>query len=152
MVWLGMREACQAGRGWRRRGWCSGYPDATALELDDYVALATPHRDEIDGAVEFDAALLDEAPGVSAKLRALPPVDENKAARKALYDRRNKIINVLYKRVNMVRSAARAAFRHHPEIAQGATSTYARKVRAESRRARAKKAEPTTSGTATPPA
>lgn len=109
--------------------------DALATELQDYVALATPYRDEIDGAIGFDAALLDEGAKLVGKLRALPHQAEDKAERKALYARRNQLINALYDRVRAVRSTAKAAFRHHPEIAQQATSNYGRKTRAQARRA-----------------
>lgn len=125
--------------------------DGLALQLHEYAALAEPLRDDIDGVIGFDAKLIDEAPNLAAELLALPPENEDRAARMALVDRRNQIINVMYARVNLIRATARAVFRHHPEIARMASSAYMRTMRADARRAeKAAPASPVTTAPASP--
>lgn len=121
-----------------------GSADALALALDDYAALASPHREDMDGLGDFDAAMLDEAKKLSAALRERPTQTTGLSpkAREALI-LRNKIIGLLVERISLVRAAARFVFRNQPEIVREATSAYERRRRAETaRRAKKKKEEP----------
>jgi len=54
---------------------------------------------------------------------------------------RNKIINLLSARINLVRAAAKFVYRGQPAIIKKATSAYQRRRRAEAARAAKKKAE-----------
>ncbi len=111
---------------------------AIALALDDYAALATPMRDALDGLAGFDAKMLDEAPMLAAKLRALSPSPRrSEAAQAALADRNAKIAAV-YDLVRRVRAAAQVVYRGEPEVVREVTSAWERRTRAE--RLRAKKA------------
>jgi len=115
--------------------------DALAGALDDYAGLAEPHRAEMDGLGDFEAAYVDEARTVAEALRNKPavPAPMSPKARAALA-LRNKVIALLAERVAIVRAAARFVFRGQPSIARLATSAYERRRRAASRRARAKQA------------
>ncbi|KYF64360.1 hypothetical protein [Sorangium cellulosum] len=113
--------------------------DALALALDDYAALAAPHREAMDDLGGFDVAMLDEARELAAALRAR--LTENAGlGEKAREARvlRNKVIGLLLARMSTVRAAARFVFRDRPDIVREATSAYERRRRAESAR-RAKK-------------
>lgn len=117
-----------------------GTADALAGALDDYAALAEPHRADLDGLGGFEAAFIDEAREVAATLRARPatPGGRSDEAKQAIA-LRNKVLTLLADRVDAVRSAARFVFRGRPEIIREATSTYERRRRAAARRAKAKK-------------
>jgi hypothetical protein len=108
---------------------------AMALALDDFTALALPLRAELDGFIGFDAALLDEAPLLAQKLRALPLVTKSSAEADEAQVKRNAKLHELLALVLKVRRVARAVFRHHPDIAQQASSAWERQVRAERARA-----------------
>jgi hypothetical protein len=108
---------------------------AMALALEDFTALALPLRAELDGFIGFDAALLDEAPLLAQKLRALPLVLKASAEADAAQVKRNAKLHELLALVQKVRRAARAVFRHQPEIAQQASSAWERQARAERARA-----------------
>lgn len=105
--------------------------DAMALALTDYAALARPLADELDGLGGFNRALIDEATSLAAALLALPRTTSRQSpeARVALAAR-NTRINELYHHVRRIRAAARFVFRHHPDIAREATSTWERQMRA----------------------
>ncbi|KYF74698.1 hypothetical protein BE17_19345 [Sorangium cellulosum] len=115
--------------------------DALALALDDYAALAAPHREAMDGLGGFDAAMLDEARALAAALRAHPTeaAGLSERAREAL-GLRNKLIGLLLARVSAVRAAARFVFRDRPDIVREVTSAYGRRRRAEAARRAKKKA------------
>ncbi len=109
--------------------------DALAAEADDYAALASVYRAEIDGLGGFDAALIDEASALAAELRQRPAsaFQESDEARQALA-LRNRLANLLYDRISVVRGAARFVFRNQPDIVREVTSAYERRRRAASRR------------------
>lgn len=115
---------------------------ALALALEDFTALALPMRAELDGLIGFDAALLDEAPGLAEKLRALPVVVRPSPEAEAARLRRDAKLAELYEVVRRVRRAARAVFRAEPDLARQATSAWERMGRAERARA-ARRAEGT---------
>jgi hypothetical protein len=120
-----------------------GSSAAVALALDDFASLAGDYRDEVDGLGGFDVALIDEAPGVAQQLRQTPERTtgpDGEPTGTAL-DRRNRLAALLVLRLARVRSAARWVFRDHPEIVREATSAYARRQRAEARRAQKKATE-----------
>jgi hypothetical protein len=114
--------------------------DTLASALDDYAALAEPHRDALDGLGGFDAAYIDEARVVAKALREKPstPVVMTPEAKRAIA-LRNKVATLLWDRMSIVRAAARFVFRGQPEIVREATSAYERRRRAVARRAKAKK-------------
>ncbi|WP_437576986.1 hypothetical protein [Sorangium sp. So ce887] len=116
--------------------------DALALALDDYAALAAPHREAMDGLGGFDVAMLDEAKELAAALRARPTESAGlgEKAREALI-LRNKVIGLLNARMATVRAAARFVFRDRPDIVREVTSAYGRRRRAESARRAKKKAD-----------
>lgn len=119
--------------------------DALASALDDFAALAEPHRAALDGVGGFDASLLDEAPTLAAKLREQPSKpDPMGAEARAALARRNQIVNLLVQRVALVRSAARFVFRNEPAIVREVTSAYARRKRAARRGAKAVAKQPAT--------
>lgn len=109
--------------------------DALAAELDDYAALASMYRAEIDGVGGFDAKTIDEAKKVAVELRDRPasPATPGEETRQALA-LRNRLATLLNQRMNLVRSAARFVFRGSPEIVRESTSAYERRRRAAARR------------------
>ncbi len=121
--------------------------DALAAEAEDFAALASIYRKEIDGLGGFDAALIDEAKALAEQLRDRPasPVPLSAEAEKALA-LRNRLATLLSDRMSLVRSAARFVFRGSPDIIREATSAFERRRRAATRRMAAKKtpAEPAT--------
>lgn len=117
--------------------------DALASALDDYAALAAPHRTAMDGLGGFDAAYIDEARAVAKALREKPasPSAMSDAARRAIA-LRNKLVTLLVERIGIVRRAARFVFRGQPAIVREATSAYERRRRAADRRAKANEQAP----------
>ncbi len=109
--------------------------DALAGELYDYATLATAVREQIDGVGGFDAALIDEAKQLARQLRERPTsaVGSTDAARRAIA-LRNRLLILLTRRVQLVRSAARFVYRHHPDVVREVTSAYERRRRAAGRR------------------
>ncbi|MBN1610910.1 MAG: hypothetical protein JW940_30040 [Polyangiaceae bacterium] len=111
--------------------------DALAAALDDYVALASRYRAELDGLGDFDAALLDEAKVLAAQLRersAQRIGPQNISAEQRALDLRSRLASMLAQRMSAVRSAAQFIFRREPSIVREATSAYQRRRRAEQRR------------------
>jgi hypothetical protein len=114
--------------------------DALASALDDYAALAEPHRKAMDGLGGFDAKHIDEARKVAKALREKPASPANASAdAKQAAALRNKVVTLLADRMSAVRAAARFVFRDRPDIVREATSAYERRRRAAARRAKAKK-------------
>ncbi|MFT3764171.1 MAG: hypothetical protein QM820_01420 [Minicystis sp.] len=117
-----------------------GSADALALALDDYAALAEPHRAAMDGLGEFDAKHIDEAREVAKALREKPATAAAATPEaKSALALRNKVVTLLWERMSTVRSATKFVFRGQPEIVRRVTSTYERRRRAAARRAKAKK-------------
>jgi hypothetical protein len=111
--------------------------DALAAALDDYVALASRYRAELDGLGDFDAALLDEAKVLAVQLRersAQRIGPQNISAEQRALDLRSRLASMLAQRMSAVRSAAQFIFRREPSIVREATSAYQRRRRAEQRR------------------
>ena len=111
--------------------------DALAAALDDCVALASRHRDELDGLGNFDVALLDEGKQVATQLRERSAARigvQNPSAERRAQEHRNRLAALLGQRINRVRAAARFVFRSHPEVIREVTSTYERRRRAARRR------------------
>ena len=112
--------------------------DALASALDDYAALADPHRAELDELGGFKAAHIDEARTVAAALRRAPqtPAAQSPAA-KAAIKLRTQVVTLLWERIRAVRAAAKFVFRDDPTLLRESTSAYERRKRAAARRARA---------------
>jgi hypothetical protein len=111
--------------------------DALAAALDDYVALASRYRTELDGLGDFDAALLDEAKALSAQLRersAQRIGPQNVSAEQRALELRARLATLLAQKMSQVRAAAQFVFRRNPTIVREATSAYQRRRRADRRR------------------
>jgi len=109
--------------------------DALAAELDDYAALASAYRKEIDGVGGFKASTIEEAKALAAELRDRPPSPMilSEEARRALA-LQNRLGTLLGNKMSTVRAAARFVFRSSPEIVREVTSAYERRRRASSRK------------------
>ena len=113
--------------------------DAFAAALDDYAGFAETVRKRIHGLGGFDAGLIDEARALAASLREqsarrvtpAPPEAQPQAL-----DLRNRLMAMLYERLQLVRAAARFVFRHDPNTVRKATSAYQRDCVARARRAK----------------
>jgi hypothetical protein len=111
--------------------------DALASALDDYVALASLHRTELDGLGDFDVAMLDEAKALAVQLRErsaqrLGP--QSVSTEQRALELRSRLASMLAQRMTAVRSAAQFIFRRQPSIVREVTSAYQRRRRAERRR------------------
>jgi hypothetical protein len=92
----------------------------------------------MDGLGGFELGLVDEANALSRQIQehsAGPIVPEVPGAAQAL-DLRNRVGALLLDRMQQVRSAARFVFRRNPELVREVTSTYERRKRRASRRAK----------------
>lgn len=110
--------------------------------LSDYAALAESLQArlvEVDEA--FDAALITEAKALGVKLAAAPaaPPPAQEAVKSAVLAR-NGLLRLLGGKVALVRKAAAHVFRGFPETYREVTSTYERRRRAATRRAKVKEA------------
>ncbi len=123
-------------------------PDALAVELDEYAGLAESSKTELAALGGFDVAMIAEAKKLSRELLAMPanpPVSPDATAKLAT---RNRILQLIDRRVRRVRAVARWVFRHEPTKVQAVTSVYARKRRVDAKRSATRKkngkpAEPT---------
>ncbi len=118
--------------------------DARAAALDDFAGLAARHRAALDGLGGFDASVIDEARELATRLRAQSAnklVGEPANLQREALELRNRIATLLITRMNNVRSAARFVFRHHTDIVRLVTSSYERKRRRQSEKARAAEAD-----------
>jgi len=100
-------------------------------------------KDKLGGVIGFDAALIEEAPTLAQQLRERSvPVDPT--AQALALDQRRRLATLLYQRIRLVRSAARAVYRHHPATAREVASAYEQRRRASAKRkAAAEEAEAT---------
>lgn len=108
--------------------------DALAAALFDFSALASNHRDELDGLGGFDAANIDEARTLAEEIRARPSGAERSEQARAHRMRRDQLATLLDRKVKQVRAAARYAFRRQPELVRESASAYGRRSRAALRR------------------
>ncbi len=117
--------------------------DSMALALEDFSDLGKVYRKEITDVGGFDVALLDEARKLAAELRALPasPLATSTASKVALATR-NRLLQLLQARIDLVRAAARFVYRQTPAAAKEALSFYEHKRRAQAKRAAAKTQPP----------
>jgi hypothetical protein len=107
-----------------------------ASALEGYAAVAATVRGEIDGVIGFEVALIDEAPTLARQLRERDVPKDPTAMAEAL-DARRRLATLLHERLQLVRRAGRAVFRHQPELAREPISAYRRRRRAARRRAEA---------------
>lgn len=103
--------------------------DTLASALDDYAGFAALHRKRLDGVGGFQADLIDEAFAVAKALRersaervVVAPPDEQRQA----LGLRNRLMGMLYERIQNVRTAARFVFRNDPATVRKVTSSYQR--------------------------
>jgi hypothetical protein len=108
--------------------------DALAGALFNYATLAEAHRASLAGLGGFEAALIDEAFLLVGELRALPSGTTTTPEERQALSLRNRLLALLYERMQLVRAAARFVFRGQPQILREATSAYGRRQRAGSRR------------------
>lgn len=108
--------------------------------LSDYAALAESLKDrlaEVDDG--FDVAMIKEARELSAKLAAAPAAQPPAQADvKSAVLVRNGMLVLLMGKVALVRKGAARVFREFPETYREVTSTYERRKRAATRRAKVK--------------
>lgn len=116
--------------------------DAVAAALFEYAELAARNREAIQGVGGFDVAWIEEARALGQALReaSAGPAEALKPEIRAALELRNRLGILLYNRMQTARAAFRFVFRHHPDIARKASSTYERR-RSERRRRRQEKAE-----------
>lgn len=120
-------------------------------DLLNHATLASSLRDRlVHDDEEFDASLIDEGLGLSARLSAAslaPPALEDAPTPPPPLALRNRLLHLLMARVALVRRAARRVFLKHPDILAEVTSAHERERRAESRK---KPEEPGGENPATP--
>ena len=109
--------------------------------LSDYAALAESLKDrlvEVDDG--FDVAMIVEAKELSVKLAAAPaaPPPAQADVKNAVHVR-NGLLSLLMSQVALVRKGAARVFRAFPETYREVTSTYERRKRAATRRAKVAK-------------
>jgi hypothetical protein len=108
--------------------------DAIASALMDYANMAESMRDRIEAVASFDISHIGKAREMADTLRGLgqPGSDKEIAEAKQL---RDQLLTLLRRDVLTIRKEARYIFRRQPEIAAQSGSKYARRLRAENRRA-----------------
>jgi hypothetical protein len=94
-------------------------------------------RDLLASFEIFDVGNIDRARILAKQLRDAPasPNAANEAARSAL-ELRNRICQLLYQKMKLVRDAAGFVFQDYPEVRRLATSAYLRRQRSAARRAK----------------
>ncbi|MEM9456955.1 MAG: hypothetical protein AAGF11_22440 [Myxococcota bacterium] len=111
--------------------------DALASALEAYATLADEVRELIASFEIFDVAKIERARTLAEQLRDAPTSGTggvNEESRAAI-DLRNRVCQLLYQRMKLVRAAAAFVFQDYPEIRREATSSYLRRQRAARRRA-----------------
>ncbi len=116
-------------------------PDLMALALDDFAALGEKYRKDMKDVGGFDIALIDEARKLAVALRgsASSPIAPSTASKAAL-SFRNRLLQLLQARIDLVRAAARFVYRGAPENVVPALSGYQVKRRVIAKRAATRKA------------
>lgn len=104
-----------------------------AIALREYADLAEMYVDEIAGKGGFDPKLITEAKKLSNELLAGPIPQPSPEGAIAL-TKRNRLMQLLDRRVRLVRAAAKFVFRKHPDIARMTSSTYERTRRVIAKR------------------
>ncbi len=111
--------------------------DALATALVDYAALAESLLPGLDGYADFSPAWVSRARHLAAELRVAPATGAPSASGdRTELDARDRLATLLARRVRLVRAKARFVFRAHPTLVREVTSTYERRRRAASRRAK----------------
>jgi hypothetical protein len=122
--------------------------DALASALDAYATLAEEVRDLLESFEIFDVGNIERARSLAKQLRDTgTPNAGNEAARSAL-ELRNRICQLLYQKMKLVREAAGFVFQDYPEVLRESTSAYLRRQRSATRRA--KTSEPVEATDSTP--
>ena len=117
-----------------------------------YAALAQSLRDRLIQVDEgFNVKLVAEARELARKLTAAPAVPAPPAFDVAGATRtRNRLLTLLTGKVALIRKCAAHVFKDHPTLVREVTSTYERRRRAASRRAKAEAETKTDSGAGNP--
>lgn len=106
------------------------------LELGEallaYASLASDYAEQIDSLGGFDKTVIEEAQLLAAQVRNKVGTDRDEKT--ALINQRNRLISLLVKKVEQVRTAARFVFRHHPVLLRETQSAYLRQVRVAQRK------------------
>jgi hypothetical protein len=107
-----------------------------AFELYDYAEVASELAEELDGIGGFDKRSIDEAFEIARKLVEVSesPAIRHEEAREAL-SLRDGLIELLHRRLRLVRAAARFVFRDHPVVLREASSRHHLRRRAARHRA-----------------
>lgn len=110
--------------------------DDVAAALFEYAEMADRNRGAIAGVGGFDVGLIEEARALGQALReaSAGPAEAQKPETRVALELRNRLGILLYERMQTARAAFRFVFRHHPDIARKASSTYERRVRTERRK------------------
>lgn len=114
-------------------------PTSIGQDLLNHATLASSLRTRlVHDDEDFDASLIDEALGLSARLSAAslapPAIDAAPPPTPSPLALRNRLLHLLAARVALVRRGARRVFQKHPEILAEVTSAHERERRAENRK------------------
>lgn len=115
----------------------SGSQDAMALGLEGFADLADRYRDELSKIAGFDAGIIEEARSLAASLRKRSAellTRSNGGEQSAVLSLRNRLLTLLFERVQRVRRGAQYLFRGHPEVLRKFSSNYERRQRSARRR------------------
>ncbi len=118
--------------------------DALALSLEGFSLFAHEHREDLARLPGFDPAIFDEALRVAMRLReqsAFQLTNDALRKRRDALALRNRLVTLLRAQLSDTRRTVRFVFRHHPEIATLAGSTYDRQRLARSRARRKRRDE-----------
>jgi hypothetical protein len=111
--------------------------DALVKALHDFFALAEPLRARLALLQDdFDVALIDRAKTLAEQLPNIKPSNTTTPESKVALGLRNRLLHLLYGKVQEIRNAAAFKFRKHPDILRKFTSAYGRKQRTEARKAK----------------
>ena len=110
--------------------------DALAAALVDYSSFAAMHRERLANLGAFESELIEEADALVLTLRdrsANKLAGTDRPEQHECLELRNRLATLLYERMQLVRAAARYVFRHDPQTARRATSSYQRQRNARCR-------------------
>jgi hypothetical protein len=122
----------------------SGSQDAMALGLEGFADLADRYSADLAKIAGFDVALIAEARTLAASLRERSAellTKANPSEQRAVLALRNRLLTLLFERVQRVRRAAQYLFRGQPDVLRKFTSSYERKQRFARRKRQVSAAE-----------
>lgn len=110
--------------------------DAIAAALYDFAELAERVKERLDGLGGFEPKLIDEARELANALREVsagPSAYPNEEDEALALDLKNRFLELVYRKSQQIRAAARFVFRRHPKLIREVSSAYARRSRAARR-------------------